>query len=486
MYNMIVINMTDSHHRKLTYQERLEAGLSAMFSDRSAEVIASEYGISRSYVYDLKKQAEEVLDYFVMTETVPLPVVAFDDNQIRKAVLSLSMNCGSSIEGIQRHLNDVYGIHVSIGKISEIITEASIKADDYLEEIDLSSIRQTANDEIFQGNQPILTSVDLESTYIINMCLCDDRSGISWENLMNDRKKQGLNPEISISDGGSGLLSGIPKAFPDIEQRKDIFHAEKDLGIEVTKFERAAYAMIEEEERMIRATSGNRVHKKTVQKLIELQSHIDQDLKLTDEIVQLYQWLKELLGFTGYSSCEVKDALHWICGEMLRLVPEKKSFRKQVHVFEDNIDKTVAFIHYLQRNIKDIELKHKWKKDSVLCLYQARSYYRCDEKRSEWDFHCDTLFGFDSEEREKAECELALLISNTYRASSMIENVNGRIRDYIDCKRSVPPLFFSLIQLYLNTKKYRRSEVPERRGKSPLELLTGKSHDSFYQILGIE
>lgn len=254
----------------------------------------------------------------------------------------------------------------------------------------------------------------------------------------------------------------------------------------MTRFERAAYAMIEEEERMVRATSGTRVHKKTVRKLAELQSHIDHDLKLTDDIMQLYQWLKELLGFTGYSSCEVKDSLHWICEEMLRLVPEKKSFRKQVHVFEDNIDKTVAFIHYLQRNFRDIETKHKWKKDSVLCLYQTRSYCRCDEKRAEWDFHCDTLFGFDSEEREKAENELAALISNTYRASSMIENVNGRIRDYIDCKRTVPPLFFSLIQLYLNTKKYRRSEVPERRGKSPLELLTGKSHDSFYQILGIE
>lgn len=175
----------------------IHAGILPVFSDRSAEVIASEYGISRSYVYDLKKQAEEVLDYFVMTETSPLPIVVFDDNQIKKAVLSLSMNCGLSLEGIQRHINDVYGLHVSIGKISEIITEASIKADDYLKEIDVSSIKQTANDEIFQGNQPILTSVDLESTYIINMCLCDDRSGASWETLMNDRKKQGLNPEIS-------------------------------------------------------------------------------------------------------------------------------------------------------------------------------------------------------------------------------------------------------------------------------------------------
>ena len=76
------------------------------------------------------------------------------------------------------------------------------------------------------------------------------------------------------------------------------------------------------------------------------------------------------------------------------------------------------------------------------------------------------------------------LVRSTYRASSIVENLNSRIRTYMNAKRYVSGYFFPLLQLYINTKKYRRSEVPERVGKSPLELLTGE-HKDFYELLGL-
>ena len=43
--------------------------------------------------------------------------------------------------------------------------------------------------------------------------------------------------------------------------------------------------------------------------------------------------------------------------------------------------------------------------------------------------------------------------------------------------------FYSLVQLHMNTKKYRRSRVASRKGHSPLELLTGKPWPEFIDLL---
>ena len=70
------------------------------------------------------------------------------------------------------------------------------------------------------------------------------------------------------------------------------------------------------------------------------------------------------------------------------------------------------------------------------------------------------------------------------KASSIVECVNSLIRPFINLKKNVPDKFFSLIQFYINTRKYRRSGRNERVGKSPIELLTGKEYDEPLTILG--
>ncbi len=77
------------------------------------------------------------------------------------------------------------------------------------------------------------------------------------------------------------------------------------------------------------------------------------------------------------------------------------------------------------------------------------------------------------------------MIKTVKRASSLVENLNSRIRQFMNKKRKVPKGFFILLKVYFNTKKFRRSEIDERIGKSPLELLTGKNHQSFFEILGL-
>ena len=76
------------------------------------------------------------------------------------------------------------------------------------------------------------------------------------------------------------------------------------------------------------------------------------------------------------------------------------------------------------------------------------------------------------------------ILKNIVRCSSIVENINSQIRPYLFLKRVLKGKFLDLLQFYLNTRKYLNSRVKERKGKSPLELLTGKDYGNWLDILG--
>ena len=66
-----------------------------------------------------------------------------------------------------------------------------------------------------------------------------------------------------------------------------------------------------------------------------------------------------------------------------------------------------------------------------------------------------------------------LALKETPRASSMVENLNSRLRNYFFLRRNLGDSYLSLLQYFLNHRCFIRSRVPERVGKSPKQLLTG-------------
>ena len=70
------------------------------------------------------------------------------------------------------------------------------------------------------------------------------------------------------------------------------------------------------------------------------------------------------------------------------------------------------------------------------------------------------------------------------RASSVIENLNSRLRSYFFLRRHLGEDYLTLLQFFLNHRRFVRSEHPERVGKSPAELLTGQSQPHWLELLG--
>ena len=76
------------------------------------------------------------------------------------------------------------------------------------------------------------------------------------------------------------------------------------------------------------------------------------------------------------------------------------------------------------------------------------------------------------------------LAGSTVRASSVVENFNSRLRTYFFLRRSLGQDYLTLLQFFLNHRRFLRSEHPERVGKSPRELLTGETHPHWLDMLG--
>ena len=79
---------------------------------------------------------------------------------------------------------------------------------------------------------------------------------------------------------------------------------------------------------------------------------------------------------------------------------------------------------------------------------------------------------------------MAAVARRTVRASSVVENLNSRLRNYFSLRRHLGPDYLHLLQFFLNHRRFLRSEHEERVDQSPAELLTGQSHAHWLELLG--
>jgi hypothetical protein len=70
------------------------------------------------------------------------------------------------------------------------------------------------------------------------------------------------------------------------------------------------------------------------------------------------------------------------------------------------------------------------------------------------------------------------------RTSSVIENFNSRLRPYFLLRKQLETSYLELLRFFLNYRPFLHTTRPERRGKSPAELLTGQPHAHWLELLG--
>ncbi len=76
-------------------------------------------------------------------------------------------------------------------------------------------------------------------------------------------------------------------------------------------------------------------------------------------------------------------------------------------------------------------------------------------------------------------------MAQTPRSSSLVENLNSRLRTYFTLRRHLGNSYLDLLRFFLNHRRFMRSRRAERNGKSPRELMTGSGHPHWLTLLGL-
>jgi hypothetical protein len=329
--------------------------------------------------------------------------------------------------------------------------------------------------------------VDAASTYCYLLELAEHRDADTWGYYLLEAQSLGLAPERTIADAGVGLRAGHQEVFGEESPcHGDVFHLQHQFQTVSNSLTRQAMGATtqrqEMEEKMALAKLKGQGHKFS-KKLTRAREQEARALALARDVKTLLQWLNhDVLELAGPPLAERQELYDFVVAELqLREEVGGKKVRTIRKALQNQRDGILGFAKELDDKLAEIAQRLDtplyWVRQ--MCLFfrkqpTSQAYWRVWQElhqKLSWKFH--PLY---------VAVEAAM--KQTPRASSMVENLNSRLRNYFFLRKQLGPSYLNLLQFFLNHRQFMRSECEERVGKSPAELMTGESHPHWLELLG--
>jgi hypothetical protein len=489
--------------------DRLTIGLYALAGAQSITSLADDFDVSRKFVYQQAATAQTALQEAFASPDVAEEQVLFHlpvtKAWLRQATLGLTLICHSSFRGVHEFCRDLFDVNMPIGTVHNILQDAVAKARPHNLRPSLRDILIAALDEIFQSRRPVLVGADVASTYCFLLSDEDHRDADTWGVHLLDLKKRGFDPKATIADFGTGLRAGQKIALPDTPCRGDVFHVLQEITPLVTYLENRAYDAIGtrhglEQKRAKQQRQGCSARhcpqqtktKKTrhvnaalsiSQKLRHARRAEPQAVALADDIALLAHWLHyDIFAVSGLSYGDRCALFDFIVAELKareHLCPYR--IKPVCNLLQNQREEILAFAAQLELDLTSLAKEFQVPLDRVRELLNMHNldprYPRRWQKEAALRQQLgDRFFTMNAAVQDVAD--------QTVRASSVIENLNSRLRAYFFLRRHLGSDYLALLQFFLNHRCFLRSEHPDRVGKSPAELLTGETHPHWLEMLG--
>jgi len=302
---------------------------------------------------------------------------------------------------------------------------------------------------------------------------------------------RGFQPEATVADGGKALRAGQKLAFADLPCRGDVFHLLHEVRPLVTSLENRAYAAIaarsklEQQQRQHRWRTGQ-ADRSLGQRLRQARPAEEQAIALADDVALLARWLREdILTVAGPDAAGRRELYDFVVAELQAREAECPEQIRPVRVLlQKQGPDLLAFVVALDRDLAALAEKFAVCPTLVRALLNVQTLPSRDPRR--WQQEALLRQQLGGRRYWLLSQAVAVVLRQVVRASSVIENLNSRLRNYFFLRRAVGPDYLALLQFFLNHRRFQRSEHPERQGKSPAELLTGQPHPHWLELLGYE
>jgi hypothetical protein len=352
---------------------------------------------------------------------------------------------------------------------------------------DLSGIRVGLHDEIFQGATPVLAGVDAASTYCYLLAAEQRRDADTWGVPLLDAAEQGLQPDYIIADAGQGLRAGQRAAWGDTRCHGDVFHIQRQcdgLANTLARLAKGATSRRQTLQAKMGRTGQRGPDDELAAQLALARQAETQAHELARDIRTLTQWLRhDVLALAGPDLATRRELFDFIVAELAAREPEDTRRIRPVRVaLQNQRDDLLAFVGVLDAKLAAIAQTHAISRPLVreACLLHrlpstSPAYWQgWNRLRAQVGGKFYALFA-----------AVSRAMADTPRSSSLVENLNSRLRTYFTLRRHLGGSYLDLLRFFLNHRRFMRSRHAERQGKSPRELMTGQGHPHWLNLLGM-
>jgi len=475
---------------RLPESERKDLAVQALAQSATISDLAARHGVSRKFVYQQTHKARVALDDAFLSATPDHEVlfeVAVTKAWLRQVIVGLTLICHSSYRGVVEFVRDLLGLSISLGCVHHVLQSATRQASAINHDQDLSGIRVGLHDEIFQGATPVLAGVDAASTYCYLLAAERHRDADTWGVHLLDATEQGLKPDFTIADAGQGLRAGQKAAWGDTPCHGDVFHIQRQCEGLAKTLARLAKGATSRRETLQAKTgrAGQRgpddelATQLALARQTETQAH-----ELARDIRTLTGWLRhDVLALAGPALATRQLLFDFIVEELgRRELGDARRIRPVRVALQNQRDDLLAFAGVLDQKLADIAQTHAISEPLVreACLLHrlpsaSPAYWQgWNRLRAQTGGKFHTLFD-----------AVSRALTHTPRSSSLVENLNSRLRTYFTLRRHLGGSYLDLLRFFLNHRRFMRSRRAERHGRSPRELMTGQGHPHWLTLLGL-
>ena len=332
----------------------------------------------------------------------------------------------------------------------------------------------------------MLVGIDLDSTYCYLLAPEAHRDAETWAIHLWDLMAQGLQPDYVVADGGQGLRAGQALAWPEVACDGDVFHGLQPVTRLVGILDKRAYAAIAQREKREQQTPQadhqGQDHSLSPA-LANARAQEASAIALADEVRTLAQWLREdILALAGPDAATRQSLYDFVVASLQALDALAPSRLRPVwRTLANQRDTLLAFATRLDQQIEALaqqfDVSPFLVRDLLALMSLPRTTTAYWAKAGALHRQLHGHF-FPLQQALDERCQ------HLHRASSLVENVNSRLRNYFFLRRQIGPAYLELLRFFLNHQPFPRSQKPERRGKSPAERLTGQAHPHWLEMLG--
>lgn len=255
------------------------------------------------------------------------------------------------------------------------------------------------------------------------------------------------------------------------------------MGEAVRFLENRAYDAIKAADKLQARLKRRRADAALSQRAEAARREQDRAIALADEVALLARWLRaDVLALAGPPLEQRRELFDFVLTHLReqrplcehRLGPVCSTLAAQK---ED----LLGFAEQMDFDVSSLAAYARVSREVVREMIFVQEMAQTDGRR--WRRE-GALRGQLAQRYEALSEQVEVLREGVVRASSVVENVNSRVRNYLFLRKEVGGGYLELLRYFLNHRRLLRSEHAQRVGKSPAELLSGQEHPHWLEMLG--